>query len=415
MECVAQGNIMARRDVLWTYIIQVFMRFPFIFSGLIFVFSVCVGLLTSCRQDEPAPPEVPSGRRTVLVYMVADNNLGSADFDSYDLAEMLAGVKAGALGEGDRLLVFHEPYGTAPSLKEVTPSGVVTLASYDGDVCGVEASTMRMVLADVRALAPAESRGIILWSHATGWIEDGIAENRGGECLVSPLSFGLSGRRKMNTSTLADVLEGEGLDFVYFDCCYMMGIESVYELRRTAPVLAGSPTELPSAGMPYERTLAHFFSPGSADVAGAARVTFEYYDSMSGSARTSTMSVVRTAGLEALASATRAIYEVSKAGMPVAPFVAQRYTATGIERCNYFDFAQYVRHLGAGHPALVAAFDAALSSTVVYEAATPYLWSSIALSDHCGLSTYILPTYADAADRGYSSLEWWPDVASHLQ
>lgn len=389
------------------------MRFPFIFSSLVLLFSVCG--LTSCHSDEPVPPGQDSGRRTVLVYMIADNNLGSADFDKDDIAEMLEGVKAGALGDDDRLLVFHEPYGGVPSLKEVTASGVETLLTYDKDMCGVEASAMRRVLADARSVAPAESRGIILWSHATGWIEDGIRESRGSAAVAAPLSFGLSGRRKMNISTLADVLEGEGLDFVYFDCCYMMGIESVYELRRTAPVLAGSPTELPSAGMPYDRTLSYFFRPGSPDIVGAAKETFDYYDAKSGSARTSTMSVVRTDGLEALASATRAVYEVSKAGMPEAPFAPQRYSATGVERCNYFDFAQYVRHLAADHPTLVAAFDAALASTVVYEDATPYLWSSVALSDHCGLSTYILPTYADASDRGYSELEWWPDVASFLQ
>lgn len=374
-------------------------------------------VLNSCKSDEPEPPEPKEGTRTVMVYMVANNNLGSSDFDKDDLEEMLAGVRAGALGEGGRLLVFHEAYEETAVLKEVTPEGIAELKTYSPESSGIESSTMRLALDDMERLAPAESYGLILWSHATGWIEDGIAERRSttASCESTPLSFGLSRRNKMNITTLADVLEEYDFDFVYFDCCYMMGVETVYELRHCAPVLAGSPTELPSAGMPYDRTLPYFFRSGTPDITGAARTTFEHYDGLSGTARTSTMSVVRTDALEELASATRAIFEVSKAGMPAEPFAPQKYSAVSVSKCNYFDFGQYMRHLGSGHPTLLNNFETALRSAVVYEDATPFLWSAVALTDHSGLSTYILPSYADATDRGYSTLQWWSDVASHLQ
>ncbi len=379
---------------------------------LLIILAIC-GLAACKGQDEPTP-EPEKGRRTVMVYMLANNTLGSAGYDTSDLQEMLEGVEAGALGEGGRLLVFHEvSYGAAPEMKEVTPAGIVTLKTYPGDISGVEASTMSMALDDMKALAPAASYGLVLWSHASGWIEDGLTEPALAPEVPRPLSFGIDGRKKMNITTLTSVLAGRGLDFVYFDCCYMMGVETVYELREAATVMAGSPTELPSAGMPYERTLPYFFAAGTADLEGAARATFEHYDAMTGSARTCTMSVIRTEALPRLARATRAIYAQAHAGMPMG-FTPQRYTATSTGSCNYFDFAQYVRKLGEGSPELTAEFDAALAAAVSYEAATPYLWSTVPLEHHSGLSTYILPSRAQASDRGYNTLAWWADVASAL-
>ncbi len=349
-----------------------------------------------------------------MVYMLADNSLGSSDFDHLDLNEMQKGVVNGALGENARLLVFHEAYlGATPVMKEITPEGIVVLKTYPSDISGVEASTMHLALDDMKALAPAASYGLVLWSHATGWIEDGIVESLPAADIPMPLSFGVSGRKKMNIRTLASVLYGRDLDFLYFDCCYMMGIETVYQLRDAAPVMAGSPTELPSAGMPYDVTLPYFFREGAPDLEGAAKATFDYYNSLTSSSRTCTMSVIRTAGLPRLAEATKAIYTLSKAGMPK-NFTPQRYSAVSVSNCNYFDFAHYVRKLGEEHPDLLADFDSALAATVSYEEATPYLWSAVELLHHSGLSTYILPSYDDASDRGYNTLDWWADAASAL-
>lgn len=397
-----QRAICAGAGTLYAIMKFRFLHFLFSLFGL-FTLSA----LTGCGKDNPVPvpPPVPEeGSRTVMVYMVANNNLGSADFDADDLEEMRKAVVAGALGPKGHLLVFHEAYGASPVLKAFETDGsLIELKAYDSGSTGVEARTMAEALDDMKAYAIAESYGLILWSHASGWIEDGIREDTED---IAPLSFGLSGRRKMNVSTLARVLEGRGLDFVYFDCCYMMGIETVYQLRRAAPVLAGSPTELPSAGMPYDRTLPFFFAEGEPDLPGAARTTFEHYDGQSGSARTSTMSVVRTAGLEALAQACLPIYGNSLIGMPGAPFEPQRYTATGVETCKYFDFGQYMRELAKDSPERLAAFEKALGDVVVYENATPYLWSSVALKEHSGLSTYIMRGEDDPNCQLLEGLDW---------
>ena len=75
----------------------------------------------------------------------------------------------------------------------------------------------------------------------------------------------------MNVTTLARVLEDENFSFIYFDCCFMMSVETLYEMRNTAPVIAGSVTELPVDGMPYHLNLSSFFRQGSADLIQAAK------------------------------------------------------------------------------------------------------------------------------------------------
>ncbi len=85
---------------------------------------VAATFLAGCDKEEPDPiPPIPTtASRTVLVYMAADNNLGSGGYDTDDIAEMRAGVDAGGLGQNGRLLVYHSPYRRDPALVEIRPA-----------------------------------------------------------------------------------------------------------------------------------------------------------------------------------------------------------------------------------------------------------------------------------------------------
>ena len=92
------------------------------------IFAVLL-LHTAC-DDSPEPVGSATVNRTVLVYMVASNNLGTGRFDMADIAEMQQAAEAGDITDG-RLLVYHVPPSGDPVLKEVTASGIDTLAVYD--------------------------------------------------------------------------------------------------------------------------------------------------------------------------------------------------------------------------------------------------------------------------------------------
>lgn len=366
--------------------------------------------LISCDKDEPAPPTKKIADRTVLVYMIANNNLGSNGYDQMDIDEMCTAAEAGDIGSG-RLLLFHAPYNATASIKEVTADGVETLLSYDDGFEPLTYAGMKQVYADMARLAPARDYGLVLWSHGTGWIRDGIED----ATLPVLRSFGDDHGRRMNTSAMARAIGDADVDFsfLYFDCCYMMSVETLYELRGIVPLVAGSVTEIPSPGMPYDQNIKSFFATGKADIVGAATNTFNYYNSKSGSDRTCTMSVVSPANLDALAQAVRDVYQACGGAMPTG-YVPQRFQYLSVSRCVYFDLADYIRSLctAAGRDDLRSNFDAALANVLIYNSATPKLWDAIDLDRTNGLSTYILTSPTSQLTSKYYELAWYRDVAS---
>ena len=81
----------------------------------------------------------------------------------------------------------------------------------------------------------------------------------------------------------------------------------------------------------------------------------------------------------------------------------------------YLDFGEYVRALherGALEAALLAEFDSALSSAVIYSDATEKLWDDWPLYNVCGLSTRVVVRAEDLAVQGYDRLEWTKNVVS---
>lgn len=371
--------------------------------------TIPVMIFTGCSGDDDSPaPECP---RAVLVYMVANNSLGAAHYDTDDLNEMAIAAKQGDFG-ASRLFVYHHARNSAPVLKEITAYGERIVATYDKSASSVSSARMSRVIDDFRRYAPASRYGIILWSHGSGWIENGMEQpvrsNARSEGEASPLSFGDDGGRYMNVTTLAATLRSKGFDYIYFDCCYMAGVEVAYELRDCADRIVGSSTELPASGMPYDETLRYLLK-ADADLAGAARTTFDFYNAMSGQNRTCTISVIDTSGLDALADATRAVYEANN--VTSAGFAPQQFMTY---KCYLFDFGQYVGDLASQHPELKAAFDNALGNVIVYKAATPRIWNVLPLTHHSGLSTGI-PEFSETDGYNYGNLQWATDVASALR
>lgn len=367
------------------------------------------------KGDEPLPPDSPA--RTVLVYMVADNNLGSSynHFDTDDIDEMLeAAASSDGLGKG-RLLVYHGRNGVsagiAPQLLEITPEGTKVLKTYpaDGSTYAVDASRIEEVLDDTKHFAPSAHYGLVLWGHGTGW----MAET--GDMRPSPRSYGNDRGRWINISDLAVSLEGHNLDFVYFDCCLMGTVEVFYEMRHVAPVLIGSPTEVMGEGMPYHLNVPVFMS-AERDIIEAARNTYEYHASKAGNH--CQMVVVNTEYLPELASASRAIYAQVK-GFPGELAEVQKlskrfdWTSPLFTNCRpVYDMADYFSVLAKGCPDLLETWNKALEKCVVYKATTEYEFNGIAVDRYCGLGCFLIRQQSDINYRGYSSTAWWTDAAS---
>ena len=366
----------------------------------------CVLLSAGCSKNKSDEPKSPvTVGRTVLVYMVANNDLGKESYDYSDISEMRKGAAMGALGNNSRLLVMHQAPTGKRVLKEITPKGNVdTLKIYDSESSPLSVDVMRGVFDDMREYAPALAYGLVMWSHGNGWTQDETLS----DTSKAPIkrAYGLDGNLLMPITRLAEALEGQNFEYIYFDCCFMASVEIAYELRHSTKLIAGSATELPKPGMPYDENLQMLMQGRVAD---AAANTFSYYDNLSGSMRTCTMSVINTEALDELAEAVKKVYSTS---VPLeSGIVPQAFERSN--RCRHFDLLHYAELIATDQEALEAMKES-LNKAVIFAGATPYIFNSLTLFRHCGLSTNIIRSQSDYTARGYNELQWAKEVASTL-
>lgn len=418
------------------------------------IYTVIAGTLlpamTSCELDfdhrEEPGPTIEGAHRSILVYMVASNSLGTGRFDTADIDEMktFARDNAGWLGNG-RLLVYRQPYkyvqnssggnvlsADEPQLFEIMPHTGDTnvIKSYGNDVSSVSEARMREVIADFKAAAPNDEYGLVLWSHSDAWRVHSSSPDPAPTSTLSrsvmPLAFGqetVSGTSYfMNIPTLAGVLTGQDFEFVYFDCCYMASVEVFYEMRNVAPYIVGSAIEVIGEGMPYQLSLPHLFDTDSDYLQHAVEAVYEYVDAKTDENRSGTYSVVDMSKIDRVAAAARAFYSLK----PLAPrgFTPQKYMYQN--PCYFFDFQHIIENLelpADSDDSFATEFEAkrrevidAIEDAVVYKANTPYMWPgyySIPLDHHSGMSSYYLTSLSQASTQGYNTTAWWKEVGRY--
>lgn len=401
-----------------------------------FIIAMSVMALSSCgEKDEPQPkpepgPQEPVGR-TVLVYMVADNNLGSQNgLNRADLKEMQTGAAEGLLN-GGRLLVYHNRPGTEaskpsipnnpPLLLEVTAKGIDTLKTYPDDptIYSVEVDRMREVLADMKTYAPADDYGMVFWGHATAWMTHGKDDIAIPGVTPKKRSYGSDRDKWMTLSSMAEALRDEKFSFIYFDVCLMGTVEVAYELRHITPYIVASPTELEGEGMPYHLNLRPFFSSDEPDVVGMATNTFEYYNNRPG--YNCQMVVIDTSALDNLADVSREVF-ATQTDFPARLWFVQELSKThrrffgGSDSCTdchpVYDMESYFDVLTSSRPDLMVKWQNALDAAVKYKATTSRDFTGISIGHYCGMGSYVV-RLADHGDyHGYIHTSWWKDVVS---
>ncbi|MDE7370002.1 MAG: hypothetical protein K2N08_09615 [Muribaculaceae bacterium] len=373
-----------------------------------FLLLIVALVAVSCdkEKDEPEPEPVSDPTpRTVLVYLLANNSLGDSGFDYKDLMEMEAAK--GDLGRS-RWVVYYEQNDGTIKLVELQSTGWKLLKTYENDIKSTSSERMSNVIRDTKAMAPAEKYGLVLWSHASGWVVDNKGEDVEPVALndVMPLSFGDDRGSTMNVATLRRVLKDEGFDYIYTDCCNMATIEVVYELRDVARYFIGSALELPADGMPYNQNL-RLLAAAEPDLIGAARNTYNYYVERNRTDDWCAISVIDLAEIEELASLTLGIYK----SIPTysSSFVPQKLDLNN--PCRFYDFKQFVDFITEGTD-LGYPWNQQLEKAVMYQATTPR-FDRLTIKYHCGLATNIITPTNPAYFYGYDHTEWYREVAKY--
>lgn len=352
----------------------------------------------SCRKDEPP---ITTTNRTIIVYMLADNNLGSVyHFDNENIKSMLNAFTDNEID--GRLLIFHSDRNAHPSLYEIIQNKDKTatdtlLVDYTGCI-STDTATMRQVITDAQRIAPADSYGIIFWSHATGW----LPQNRyyAPQYNNNTTSLGREGKEEhtIDIDKIGKALSPFHFNFILFDACLMSSIEVAYELKSVCDYIIASPTETMGAGYPYEEIIPMLYE-NNIDYNAVCQ---EYYNRyIAPTDWDGTIALIKTSALEQLADVCREIVYSNN---------TTTYSHTGIQYYDrktphvFFDLEHFMSQMATDEQKVL--LKNALNEAVIYKAADDKFLGLI-INNYCGLSCYIPGCADEITEEYYSQLKWY--------
>lgn len=396
----------------------------------VFLLLTCL-FAVSCSDDERdgKAGSVPEYRRTVIVYMAAQNSLGYARAAVADSAEIASGAEL-IPSTRDNLILFIDD-AEKPRLyryyKSTNGKGYYSkIYQYPTDVSSTDSSTLLDVLSRVKNLFPSESYGLVLWSHGSGWLPQirslsrtyaggtsrprafGIDVGEGGNMKTDTKADGTLGDQ-MEISALASAISSSGLhmDYIFFDACLMQSLEVAYELRNVADYIVGSPAMTSGYGAFYHDQIRNGFFTYPTNDKNIRTIVDTYYHNVMESDTTRqyyqdqgcVMSVIKASALENLARQTALC-------LPEAISNGREPDLTGMDGYTDFESTAYpdcYDAAGVMHALLKAdryvAWRRALDECVVYHRMSEYYYyntvgpySHLAQTDpdiYCGASMFV--------------------------
>ncbi len=366
----------------------------------IFNYIMPLLLVAGCNgKSAPEPEPVLPITHTLIVYMAADNNLSGYAVDNINSMEAAYNDNLGT-----RVLIYYDQPSGKNQLLELTNDSQsesayqinsTVIKDYGDDHNPMLPATLSQVIADCREYSPTERYSIIFWSHATGWLPQGMhpasappAPNSGVDRTFGDV---YTHSEQMEIYDLVRALPTDiKFEYIYFDACHMASIEVAYEIRSSAKYLIASAAEVLANGYPYRDGMDELLK---VDVEGIAKEYYNYYRTQqSVTMRSATVSVTELSKMDAVAAAFREL----TLGSAVQPTAEQQYGRYLGSTSDFRDLMWDVEDMVVRSYGTVAseAFLLALRNAVIYEAATDWLFrgdgnGEIEVNVHSGLSIYI--------------------------
>lgn len=386
------------------------------------LYTLLVIVLAACSNEIPEQQPAKRSGRTVFAYLISNNKAGSLDTYLRDnVIDMYTAL--GNMKESCTLLVFYRPYaGDAPLGKptlmsfyadgrgNINNQAVLTGQELTFDaVCSIaekkeytmnsqiatDPAVMKKVFTDMQTVAPSDSYGLILGSHATGWMKGNSVQSK---------AFGDDGGYNIDIPDLANVLKksfSEKLDFVLFDACMMGNAEVGYELKDVTSHCIAFVMETPVYGFPYDQILPYLYTE-NIDYPAVCHefMSFNKTNNLWG-----TCAVMDCSQMENLASAVKAkLSEWKDALSSVSMRNVQQY---GVNSYKYFsyDVLDFFRELGrksgvveADLNEAVASIQSALNQAVIAKdclSGIDYDFEELVIDGtrFCGIGMYIPKEY----------------------
>jgi hypothetical protein len=367
------------------------------------IMCIMVQTFFACDPDEPDFSPPASNRRTVLVYLGTDNNFRA------EAAEKTAQLKSSWNETSDGNLLIYSDTGEKPALVHIyyhPQRGNIadTIETYPPENSASPATFTR-VLNRVKEYRPAASYGLVVLSHATGWLPAEMSEPAP---KLKSVILDKGTDETDNYMELSDFAASipYKLDFIIFDACFMGSVEVAYELKDKTDYLVASPAEVLSPGFVYSTMMQHLLGRGvlntpEADLTAVARDFYEYYNGQSGLYRSATVSVIKTSELEHL---KRLCHSAPDAETDLTGVQTFGYGTQKI----YFDLGDYIQKRS---PERYGEFQSAFDNCIVYKACTDSYYSAgtgtlQVIRTFSGLSVYVPQPQYPHANAAYKKLKW---------
>jgi len=247
-------------------------------------------IISGCNDKKETEIPINTHNRTIIVYLGRDNSDLHQEWEDKKEA-MISGWN----GNNGNLIIFEDLKDHGASMSEVRKNnGTIHITELEISDIGdnsADPEVFSSVIKKIITLYPADSYGLIVFFHGTGWLPKGTFE--------SPRSIIKDNESEMEISDFASALpDNLKLDFIIFEACLMAGIEVVYELRDKADYILASAAEIVSPGFKsiYKNYMDHLFLP-NADLYRFSAEAFDYFNTQTGSWQSGTLSLIRTSDI----------------------------------------------------------------------------------------------------------------------
>ncbi len=309
---------------------------------IIMMVMACLTMIGCKQTDLPEPaPQPDKARKTVIVYMCAENSLDK--YKEPDIAEITQ--VAHDIPKDCNFVIYVDDAGS-PYLQVVTAPNPEHKESMT-ERNSADPKEFGAILKDITTRFPANTYSLVMWSHASGWVPADITPQR--------RSFGIDNERnssqsdfgsKMDIWDMREEMQKLGLhfDFILFDACFMQSIESTYELRNVADYIIASPAEIPGNGAPYHKIMAGLTGDDEKAVEDIVNNYFAHYSSMDGTIDGMTgliISAIKTSELDNLLNLTRQL-------LPEYYDIAPSLSTEGVQQYGVFKSSFYNEYFDMG-------------------------------------------------------------------
>lgn len=349
-------------------------------------------LLHGCNDDDNNEhPAVVD--RVLLVYLGGDNNLSGESYDKFEVIRR--GWKPTA---GSRILVYHDATDATPLLLEI---GGQTIEQYEPEN-SADPAVFRRVIAKAKSLYPQARFNLLVFSHASGWLPQGAYSD---PRLCSIIT---DNKHEMELKDFAAAIPNGMFGCIFFETCFMAGIETAYELKDKTRYIAASSAEILSPGFTalYEK---HVYSLLNDDPREFIRAAFSYFDNQAGYMRSATFSVTDTQQLDALAAYVKAHCDLAKE-VPIDEIqYFDRYNSRLF--CDFGDYYSRLLETDQQKQQQQSLIDAC----VVWKASTSDFmlqYGGFDIEKHSGLTAYIRQDRYPKLNNSYTALSWYKRVSN---